>query len=314
MTDTQAKRIFELAGKKYDEVRAAAEKKDFRPVALGATLSVSLKNKINKVKTANVLGVLPGSDPKLKNEYILYMAHHDHLGYCEQDLTKKDRICNGAVDNASGVSSILSIARAMASLKLKPRRSILFAAVGAEEQGLLGSEYFAKYPVVQPGRVSAAINIDGISIFGKTKDILVIGKGKSDIDDAIERLARDQKRLTKPDAAPDKGFFYRSDQLNTAKIGIPSAYFHSGDEVIGRPEGWGKDQEARWEADHYHQVSDEVRSDWNLSGGVEDVQLCFALGFQLANQDNKAKWKAGDEFELIRMKSLQDLQSLKAAP
>lgn len=314
VTDSAMKKIIEASGKKYEDLLASAEKRDFKPVALGATLSTSLKNKTNRVKTANILGVLPGSDPKLKNEYVMYMAHHDHLGICEQDPAKSDRICNGAVDNASGVASILAIARTMSSLKVKPRRSILFAAVGAEEQGLLGSEYFAKYPVVQPGRISAAINIDGVSIFGRTKDITVIGKGKSNIDKTLEKLAKQQNRVLHADAYPEKGFFYRSDQLNTAKIGIPSAYFRSGEDVIGRPEGWGKSQKARWESDHYHQVSDEVRADWNLAGALEDIQLCFALGFEIANHDRLAQWNAGDEFELVRMQSLQELQTLKAAP
>jgi len=241
----------------------------------------------------------------------MYLAHHDHLGVCEKDLNKKDTICNGAVDNASGVASVLAIANAFTSLKTKPKRSILFIAVGAEEQGLLGSEYLSRYPVVHPGRVTAAINIDGVHIFGKTKDLIVIGKGKSSLDGLITQLAKDQGRYVKADLYPDRGFFYRSDQFNMAKIGIPSAFFQSGVEVVGRPKGWGKEQLERFESEHYHQVSDEVRPDWNLSGAIEDTQLAFALGVLLANQENLAQWKQGDEFELTRMKALQEVRSLK---
>lgn len=315
ISEAQARKLAELAGKNLDELRALAQKRDFRPVPLGAALSVGLKNKTRRVKTANVLGVLPGSDAKLKGEYVLYTAHHDHLGVCEPDPAKRDRICNGALDNATGVAAMLGIARGFATLPKadRPRRSILFVATGAEEQGMLGSEYFAKFPPVHPAKISAAINIDGLGIFGKTKDVVLIGKGKTNLDAILERLAKDQGRVLRDDPAPEQGSFYRSDQFNLAKIGVPAAYLDAGIELIGRPEGWGKEQRERWANEHYHQPSDEVRGEWNLAGAVEDIQLLFALGYTVAHQDALAQWTPGDEFELVRMRALQELESIKSS-
>jgi Zn-dependent M28 family amino/carboxypeptidase len=178
--------------------------------------------------------------------------------------------------------------------------------VTAEEQGLLGSEYLAKHPPIPPGRIAANINIDGVNIFGRTKDLTMIGFGKSSLDPIVVSLAKTQGRVVKPDQFPDRGFFYRSDQFNLAKEGVPAAYFDGGTEVIGKPAGWGKQRVEEWEEKDYHQPSDELTNDWNLSGAVEDVRLDFWLGVRVANADRMPEWNKGDEFEAARKKALAE--------
>ncbi|MFN2386403.1 MAG: M28 family peptidase, partial [Thermoanaerobaculia bacterium] len=291
VTEAAAKQIAQLGGKDLDSLRAAALKKDFRPVSLGATVSVALRNRVQKKESANVIGRLAGSDPRLSREAVIYTAHHDHLGTKEQGKPGEDVIYNGALDNASGIAAMLGIARAFTTLPKPPRRSILFAAVAAEEQGLLGSAYLARHPPVPPGRLAANINIDGVSIFGRTRDLPMIGLGKSSLDEVVGELAKEQKRTVKPDQFPDRGFFYRSDQFNLAKIGVPAAYFDSGTEVIGKPSGWGAKRIEEWEEKDYHQPSDELTGEWDLSGAVEDTQVAFRLGLRVANAEEMPRWK-----------------------
>jgi Zn-dependent M28 family amino/carboxypeptidase len=199
---------------------------------------------------------------------------------------------------------MLEIARAIAALPERPKRSIYFASVTAEEQGLLGSEYLAAHPPVPAGSIAANINFDGLPIYGRTKDLTLIGAGKSDLDATILELAKKQGRVIKPDQFPDRGFFYRSDQFNLARIGVPAAYFDEGTEIIGKPEGWGKQKIEEFESKDYHQPSDELRDDWDFSGAVEDARLGFWLGCVVANQPQLPAWNAGDEFEAARKKAL----------
>jgi Zn-dependent M28 family amino/carboxypeptidase len=308
VTEDSARKLATLGGQELDALRAAAQKKDFKPVPLGVTWSIALKNVVSRTKTANVLGRLPGSDPVLSKEAVIYSAHHDHLGVRKDAKPGEDAIYNGAKDNASGVAALLSLAEAMRSLKPRPKRSIVFAAVAAEEQGLLGATYFAAHPTMPPGRMAANINIDGINIFGRTKDIAMIGLGKSSLDEWIEKIVAAQGRVVKGDQFPDRGFFYRSDQFALARIGVPAAYFDDGVEVIGKPADWGKQQQEKFEATDYHQPSDELRDSWELSGAVEDVQLDFYLGVKVANDAKMPTWKAGDEFEGARKKALAALK------
>jgi Zn-dependent M28 family amino/carboxypeptidase len=308
-TEDASRKIAALGGKDLDALRAAAEKRDFRPVPLGVRLSFAIESTVVQKESGNVIAKLVGSDPKRKDEVVLYTAHHDHFGILEGARPGADNIYNGAVDNASGVSAMLAVARAFASLPERPRRSIYFASVTAEEQGLLGSEYLAKHPPVPPGRIIANINIDGLNIFGRTHDLTMIGLGKSDLDAWVVALARMQGRVVRPDQFPDKGFFYRSDQFNLAKIGVPAAYFSEGTNFVGRPPGWGRAQIENWEKTNYHQPSDQYSPSWNLSGAVQDVRLDFWLGVKVANQDPMPEWKKGDEFEAARKKALADLES-----
>jgi hypothetical protein len=313
ISESASQRLFGLAGQDLAALVAAARKRDFKPVPLGVTLDAALRTEVRKQQTANVLGKLAGSDPRLAAEAVLYTAHHDHLGIDASAKPGADAIYNGAHDNASGVAQMLGVAEAMKALPVGPKRSVIFAAVGVEEQGLLGSEYLAAHLPVVPGRLAANINIDGIQIFGRTRDLTMVGLGKSNLDDRIKALAAMQGRVVVPDQFPDKGFFYRSDQFNLARIGVPAAYFDNGTEVIGKPGGWGKERIGEWEEKHYHQVSDELTPEWNFDGAVEDGQLCFYLGVQVANALRMPAWKPGDEFEAARKKALADAPPIPPA-
>lgn len=305
LTEDAARKLVVLSGLDLDQLRAAAEKKEFRPVPLGTRVSMELRAEIRKKQTANVLGMIEGSDPELKNEYVIYMAHHDHIGVAETRDRRGDAIYNGALDNASGVASLLAIARAHAAMEKPTRRSILFASVGAEEQGLLGSLYFAQHPTVDPGAIAAVINMDGINHLGPTHDVNFIGFGKSSLDQVVESIARYQNRIVTPDQFPDKGYYYRSDQFSLAKIGVPGIYLHAGIRVIGKPDGWGKEMREKWVETNYHQPSDEYDDSWNLKGAVQDVRLLFHSGVRVANQDQMPSWKPGDEFEAARLQALK---------
>ncbi|MGQ0504456.1 MAG: M28 family peptidase, partial [Myxococcaceae bacterium] len=298
-TEDATKKLLGLAGKDLNALRAAAEKRDFKPVPLGIRLTTEFKTAIHRAQTANVLGKLPGRDSKLSPQMVMLTAHHDHLG------RKGSEIYNGAVDNASGVATMLAVARAVTSLPGRPRRTVLFAALAGEEQGLLGSEFLSEHPPAPLGALAADINIDGINIWGRTRDLTVIGLGKSSLDPIITALATAQNRTVKPDQLSDRGFFYRSDQFNFAKVGVPSAYFGSGMDFVDRPEQWGKEQRELWEKKHYHQTSDDVTPAWDLSGAVEDAQLYFQLAIRVANADAMPTWKKGDEFEAARLRALE---------
>ena len=300
-TEELSKKIAELGGVDLDGLRASAESRSFRPVPLGVKMSVALTNAIEQRESGNVVGLLPGSDPKLAGEAVVYTAHHDHLGI---KSGPGDQIYNGAIDNASGVASILGVAKAFAGLRKPPRRSIYFAFVTAEEQGLLGSEYFAAHPPVPAGRIAADINIDEANWFGRTRDVSLIGLGKSSLDDDVAAAAKLQGRTVKPDQFPDRGRFYRSDQFSFAKAGVPAAYLKFGTDVIGKPVGWGREQVEAYEKNIYHQPSDEYRDTLNFSGAAEDAQLAFYLGCRVADADTMPRWKKGDEFEAARMKAL----------
>ncbi|MFK8115101.1 MAG: M28 family peptidase [Rubripirellula sp.] len=301
-----ARKLTALGGHDLDQLRKAAESRDFRPVPLGTTLSIELTATVREQNTANVLGMLEGSDPKLKDEVLIYMAHHDHIGLAAERDENGDNIYNGAVDNAAGMSSLLTIARAYSSMSQRPKRSILFAAVGAEEQGLLGSEHFAADPPIHPGKMAAVINMDGTNVIGRTHDVNVIGNGKSDLDAIVEAVAKLQSRIVTPDHFPDRGYYYRSDQFSLAKIGVPGIYLHPGIEVVGKEAGWGKQQLEEWTEKIYHQPSDEYREDWDMAGAVEDTRLLFEVGRRIANQPQMPQWNAGDEFEAARKAAIAD--------
>jgi Zn-dependent M28 family amino/carboxypeptidase len=223
-------------------------------------------------------------------------AHHDHLGIGA--AKNGDSIYNGAIDNASGVGGLLALARA-ASLSTRPRRSLLFIAVAAEEQGLLGSEYYCEHPTVPPGRIAADINIDGLNVDGKTTEVGYTGLGKSSLDEVVRSIATRQGRTLHGDAFPDRGGFYRSDQFSFAKIGVPSIYVSGGPGFVGRPAGWGEEQVIDYETHRYHQPSDEYDPRWDWSGAVEDVQLLLESAFAIANSEAMPAWRDGDEFAKV---------------
>ncbi|HXU32803.1 MAG TPA: M20/M25/M40 family metallo-hydrolase [Thermoanaerobaculia bacterium] len=302
-TEEAAKRLVAAAGFDLTQLIADAQRRDFRPIPLKSRTTLTLATKIEKTSTANVLGLLPGSDPKLGSEVVILSAHHDHLGIGEPDKDG-DKIYNGAVDNASGCAQILAIAKAFAALPERPKRSILFAFVAAEEQGLLGSKYYAEHPTFPAGKIAANVNFDGGNIWGRTTDITYIGLGKSSLDGVVKDLAAEQGREVLPDQAPDRGFFYRSDQFSFAKIGVPAIYLDAGRKFRGKPEGWGKEIQEKWEEVQYHQPSDEISPDWNYDGMIEDARLGFFASLWIADQDAMPTWTPGDEFEGARKQAL----------
>lgn len=300
VTEAAAKRICELGKKNLDDLRSAANSREFKAVPLGVSTQTKLESAITQLDTANVLGALPGSDPKKADEYVIVMAHHDHLGLATERDASGDDIYNGAIDNASGTAAMLAIAEAFASSKQRPARSLIFAAVGAEEQGLLGSKYFAAHPAVPSGKMAGLINMDSMNHLGRTLDIQVVGHGKSSLDAVIGEVAALQNRKVVPDQFIDRGYFYRSDQFSLAKIGVPGLYLHAGTAVRGKADEWGRVKLDFWTKTIYHQPSDEYDPDWDFSGMVEDAQLLFEITKRVANADQMQSWNPGDEFEAAR--------------
>ncbi len=306
LTQDATRRLLTKAGFELDQLTSAAKRRDFRPVSLGVQTSLELSNKLSKLESGNVVGRLQGSDPSLADEFVLYSAHHDHLGTVPE-LAGVDQIYNGARDNAAGTAAVLAIAQAWTELSPRPRRSVLVSFVAAEEQGLLGSEYLAQHLPVPAGRIAANINYDGGNIWGATRDITYIGYGKSTLDAVADRVASYQGRMVKGDQAVDKGFFYRSDQLNFARVGIPAMFVQGGRDFVGRPAQWGAAQIQQYTQQNYHQPSDEYDSSWDFTGMVQDVKFGLMAGAVVANADKAPTWYAGDEFEATRLRSLEAL-------
>jgi len=306
-TEDAARKLFAAAGQDLAKLVQQAKNRSFKPVPLGITTSLEMANKITQVKTGNVLGRLEGSDPKLKDEVVLYSAHHDHLGIGEPDK-EGDKIYNGAIDNAAGCAQLLAIAKAFTKLPQRPKRSILISFVAAEEQGLLGSEYLAAHPPVPAGKIAANINYDGGNMLGRTSDLTYIGLGKSSLDNVVRGLAQRQGRKVLGDQFPDRGFFYRSDQFNFAKIGVPAIYLEGGTAYIGKPKEWGKQQMEDYEEHRYHQPSDEYDPKWTYDGIIEDAQIGFYAGLSIAETPQLPAWNPGDEFEAARKKALAAVQ------
>jgi Zn-dependent M28 family amino/carboxypeptidase len=303
VTEDKARELVAMAGHDLDELRERAYNTDFEPVPLGITTSIGMDVELEYVETANILGLLPGSDPELKDEVVVYTAHHDHLGIGTPD-ENGDTIYNGAYDNASGVALVMGIGKAMMAMPEAPRRSVLIALVGAEEQGLLGSLYYARNPTFPAGKIAANINYDTVNIWGHSHDATYIGLGKTTIDHIVELIAAEQGRVIKPDQFPYKGSFYRSDQFSFARIGVPAAYLDPGTNFVDRPPGWGKEQVDHYTEVNYHQASDEYDPSWNLDGMITDAQLGFWVGLAVANTDEMPTWNAGDEFEATRLEAL----------
>jgi Zn-dependent M28 family amino/carboxypeptidase len=293
-----ARTLFKMGGQDFDAMKKRAQTREFKPVPLGLTASLGIKNAMRTVESRNVLAKLEGSDPQLKTEYVVYSAHWDHLGVCKP--VAGDDICNGAIDNASGVATLLEIAKAFTQAQPAPERSILFLMVTAEEQGLLGSQYYSVSPVYPLDKTVANINMDGVNQWGRTKDITVIGMGASDLDDYLRDAASEQDRTLRPDPEPEKGFYYRSDHFNFAKEGVPALYTDSGIEFIGKDPAYGQKKRDEYTEHDYHAPSDEIKPEWDLSGAVEDAQLLLAVGYRVANADKFPEWKPGNEFRAKR--------------
>jgi Zn-dependent M28 family amino/carboxypeptidase len=296
--------LFKGAGLNFDELKAVAATRDFKPVPLKATASVTLTQQIRSLDSQNVVAKITGSDPVLNSEYVVYTAHWDHLGLGAPDQNG-DTIYNGAMDNASGTATILEIARAYKALPTAPKRTMVFLAVTAEEQGLLGSEYYARFPLYPLDRTLANVNVDGMNMWGKTSDVTVIGMGASDLDDYLTAAAKEQNRMLIPDPESEKGFYYRSDHFNFARAGVPALYIDDGTTFLDKPAGYGKQKRDDFTRLDYHKPSDQVKPDWDLSGLAEDGKLLFAVGYRVAMAATFPEWKAGNEFKAVRDKMLK---------
>jgi Zn-dependent M28 family amino/carboxypeptidase len=299
MTYDKATQLCRMAGLDLSTLKKAAIGKDFKPVTLpGAKAGFRIENTLRKIDSHNVIAKLEGSDASLKDQYVIYTAHWDHLG--RDPGLKGDQIYNGASDNASGSAGLLEIARAYTKLTPAPKRSILFLSVTAEEQGLLGTEYYAENPLYPLNKTLADINMDGLNTWGKTKDVTIIGLGNSTLDDIAAEVLKAHDRTVTADPEPEKGLFYRSDHFEFAKQGVPSLDPDSGVDYVGKPPEYGKQKRENFTANDYHKPSDEVKPDWDLSGAVDDLRVFFEIGDRVAEGAQYPEWKSGTEFKAKR--------------
>jgi Zn-dependent M28 family amino/carboxypeptidase len=298
ITLNTAKKFLADCGQNFDALKKSALTKEFRPVTMKATAYIEIKQQIRSFKSHNVIGKLEGSDPKLNGEYVIYTAHWDHLG--RHPELQGDQIFNGAIDNASGVASVIELAGAFSKLNPPPKRSVLFMATTAEEAGLLGAKYYTQHSLYPLEKTLADINIDGVNPWGKSHDLEDLTNNNSTLDDLLGQAAARQGRVMKPNSEPEKGGFYRVDSFEFAKAGVPALHAARGVEIIGKPPEYGKQKRDEYLAKHYHQPSDEVDPTWDLSGAVQDVQLLFEVGYQVANGDKFPEWKTGSEFKSRR--------------
>jgi Zn-dependent M28 family amino/carboxypeptidase len=303
LTESKARELCQVAGHEFNALKQAALKKDFKPVPLGARAGFAIKNQLREVASQNVVGKIEGSDPRLKNEYVVFTAHWDHIGRNEK--LAGDQIFNGALDNASGTAGLLELAEAFTRLKTAPKRTVIFLAVTAEEKGLLGAKYYVEHPLYPLERTLANLNMDGINPWGRTHDVEVIGFGNSTLEDLLREAATGQGRGLKPDSGPEKGRYFRSDHFEFAKLGVPGLYLKSGVDYVGKPAGFGKQKTDEYTERDYHKVTDEMKPDWDMSGGVEDLRLLLEVGWRVAETSHWPEWKPGSEFKARREEALK---------
>ncbi len=295
-----AKKLFASAGQNFDELAQAAKQPGFKAVPLtGVQASVSFDNDIRKHSSKNVIGILPGSERP--DEYVLYAAHWDHLGHCEA-APDGDDICNGAVDNATGVASLVALAKANSEAGPAPRSQV-FLAVTAEESGLLGSAYYGDHPVFPLAQTVGGVNIDALQPVGPSRNVVVVGKGKSELDGFLERALTTQGRVASDEPTPEKGFYYRSDHFSFAKHGVPMIYFEGGEDLVEGGTEAGKAAAEDYTENRYHGPKDEYSDDWDWSGILQNEQLYYLVGRSLAESDAWPNWVEGDEFRAIRDRS-----------
>jgi Zn-dependent M28 family amino/carboxypeptidase len=300
VTREAAEAMLAAAGLDYATLKAKALKRGFEPVPLGLTASASVRNGVRRATSSNVVGVLPGT--KRPDEYVVLTAHWDHLGRAL--AFSGDAIFNGAVDNATGTAGLLELARAFGEVSPAPERSVLFVAFTGEEYGLLGSEYFAEHPTVPLDRVAAGINIDGMSVNGRTNDVVVVGYGSSELEKDLEAAAAKQGRVLVQEPTPEKGYYYRSDHFNLAKKGVPMIYAKSGVDSVAHGKEWGLAQQADYVSNRYHKPSDEFDPGWDLSGAVQDLEMYFAMSYAWSQETAFKNWYPGNEFRAIRDRAL----------
>ena len=302
VTEDAARKIAQMGGQNLDQLRQQAASRSFKPVTLNASVDMTLRTQVQRLTSPNVVGIYRGNDPTLKNEYVVYSAHWDHLGIRPDQ--PGDNIYNGAVDNATGIAGILAIAKAFGALNIRPKRSILFIATTAEEQGLLGAEYYARNPLVPLKDTVANINIDSMNVLGQTTDLTPLGADRSTLGKIVEEVAKENGLTVSPDAHPEQGSFYRSDHFPFAKAGVPAVNFEPGSKFVGHSEKWGEEQFSDYNEHRYHQPSDEYSLYWNFAGMIQQARLAFMIGLRVGNANDTPQWNKGDEFERARLKSL----------
>jgi Zn-dependent M28 family amino/carboxypeptidase len=301
ITSASARALFAAAGNDFAHLKQLAVSRDFTPVALNGTAEFAIAQELRDVRSANVVAKLPGSDPVLREEYVVFTAHWDHFGIGE--AVDGDSIYNGAADNATGTAALLELARAFKDAGA-PKRSILFLAVTAEEQGLLGSKWYATNPLYPLTKTLANINVDVLNTWGTTSDLTVVGSGSTTLEDILATAAAAAGRTLGPDPEPAKGFFYRSDHFEFAKQGVPALYLDPGTKYIGKPDGYGESKREAYTSTLYHKPADEVDPAWDLSGAMADLGLLYAVARDVADGATWPTWKAGTEFKAIRERSL----------
>jgi dipeptidyl aminopeptidase/acylaminoacyl peptidase/Zn-dependent M28 family amino/carboxypeptidase len=303
----QARKLFATAGRDFDQMKAAALRRDFRPVPLGVQASLAIRSAMRSVDSRNVVARLEGADPRRRDELVVYSAHWDHFGIGQP--VNGDRIYNGALDNATGTAGLIEIARAFA--EARPPRSVVFLAVTGEEQGLLGAKYYAEHPLYPLEKTLANINMDALSVYGRTRDVTVVGLGSSTLDDDLSAVAREQGRSVHADPEPEKGGYYRSDHFELAKQGVPALYAKGGVEVVGKPEGYGEKMRDAYLANRYHRPQDEITPEWDPAGLAEDLNLLAAVGQRVARAVGWPEWRPGTEFKAKRDEQLQRAATVK---
>ncbi|MEI6666980.1 MAG: M28 family peptidase [Acidobacteriota bacterium] len=298
ITLDQAKALCRMAGQEYEALKKQAVTRAFKPVAFGVTASMTIANTIRTIDSRNVAGKVDGSDPALKDEYVVFTSHWDHFGIGA--AVNGDTIYHGALDNATGVGGLIELGRAYAALPVAPKRSMLLLSVTAEEQGLLGSDYYATHPLYPLRKTLAVINMDALNVYGKTRDMRVVGLGNSDLDDYARAAAAEQGRQLAPDPKPEDGGYFRSDHFPFARQGVPAINAGGGEDVIGKPEGWARNAADEYTAKRYHQPSDVMRPEWDMAGAVQDLQIYFVMGYRVAQAATFPQWKPGTEFKARR--------------
>ncbi|HEU5183368.1 MAG TPA: M28 family peptidase [Gemmatimonadaceae bacterium] len=303
ITDSAAAALLAQAGLDLAQLRTRAESREFTPVPTGISVDLSFANSVEHLQSENVVGIVRGRDPIVRDQYVAFSSHWDHLGI--GPVVGADSIYNGALDNASGVADLLAVARVAAQQSPKPRRSFLFVFVTAEESGLLGSEFFGQNPVVPADKIVANLNVDGGNVLGRVRDLTVLGSNKSSLGPTLGRMLATRGMRITPEEHPERGYFYRSDHFSFAKVGIPSISIGAGTDFVGRPKGWGVEQNEEYTAKRYHQPSDEYRPDFDLTGAAQLAEIVLRFGTSVANSSTTPAWNPDAEFREIRERSLR---------
>jgi Zn-dependent M28 family amino/carboxypeptidase len=293
-----ARTLFAMAGQDFDALKRRAVSRDFRPVPLGLTASMTIGNALRPVDSRNVVARLAGSDPALRDEHVVLTAHWDHFGHGSP--VNGETIRHGAVDNATGVAGLLETARLLSRATPRPRRPVLLLSVTAEEQGLLGSEYYVRHPLVPLEKTLAVLNFEMMNVYGRTRDLIVYGLGASDLDDRIREAAARQQRALRPDPVAEQGLFYRSDHFPFARAGVPATWVGGGDDYVGKPAGYAQRVREEWLTSRYHKPADRVWPDWDLAGAMEDLQVYAEVALEVANGARYPEWRPGAEFKAAR--------------